>query len=29
MEIDRHFLKEHLNEGLLCMSYVPEEQQLA
>lgn len=29
IEIDRHFIKEKLEEGLLCMSYVPSEHQLA
>ena len=29
IEIDRHFIKEKLEEGLVCMSYVPSECQLA
>lgn len=29
IEIDRHFIKEKLEEGLICMSYVPSEHQLA
>lgn len=29
IEIDRHFIKEKLEEGLVCMSYVPSEHQLA
>ncbi|XP_020584559.1 uncharacterized protein LOC110027457 [Phalaenopsis equestris] len=29
IEIDRHFIKEKLEEGLVCMSYVPSERQLA
>ena len=29
IEIDRHFIKEKLEEGLVCMSYVPSESQLA
>ena len=28
IEIDRHFIKEKLEEGLVCMSYVPSECQL-
>ncbi|RVW77722.1 Retrovirus-related Pol polyprotein from transposon RE1 [Vitis vinifera] len=28
-EIDRHFIKEKLEEGVVCMSYVPSEHQLA
>ncbi|WJZ80505.1 hypothetical protein VitviT2T_000420 [Vitis vinifera] len=29
IEIDRHFIKEKLEEGVVCMSYVPSEHQLA
>ena len=29
IEIDRHFTKEKLEEGVMCMSYVPSEHQLA
>ena len=29
IEIDKHFIKEKLEEGVLCMSYVPSEHQLA
>ena len=29
IEIDRHFIKEKLEEGVVCMSYVPLEHQLA
>ncbi|RDX81331.1 Copia protein, partial [Mucuna pruriens] len=29
IEIDRHFIKEKFEEGLMCMSYVPSTQQLA
>ena len=29
IEIDMHFIKEKLEEGLVCMSYVPSERQLA
>lgn len=29
IEIDRHFIKEKLENGLVCMSYVPSHQQLA
>ena len=29
IEIDRHFIKEKLEEGLVCMSYVPSGSQLA
>ena len=29
VEIDRHFIKEKLEEGLVCMSYVPSGNQLA
>ncbi|RVX16216.1 Retrovirus-related Pol polyprotein from transposon RE1 [Vitis vinifera] len=29
IEIDRHFIKEKLEEGVMCMSYVPSEHQLA
>ena len=29
IEIDRHFIKEKLDEGVVCMSYVPSEHQLA
>jgi len=29
IEIDRHFIKEKLEEGLICMSYVPSGGQLA
>lgn len=29
IEIDRHFIKEKLEEGLACMSYVPSRRQLA
>ena len=29
IEIDRHFIKEKLEEGVVCMSYVPSEYQLA
>ena len=29
IEIDRHFIKENLEEGLVCMSYVPSKHQLA
>ena len=29
IEIDRHFIKEQLEEGVVCMSYVPSEHQLA
>ena len=28
-EIDRHFIKEKLEEGVVCMSYVPSKHQLA
>ena len=28
IEIDKHFIKEKLEEGVLCMSYVPLEHQL-
>ena len=28
IEIDRHFIKEKLEEGVVCMSYVPSEHQL-
>jgi len=27
--IDRHFIKENLEEGLECMSYIPSKQQVA
>ena len=29
IEIDKHFIKEKLEEGVACMSYVPSEHQLA
>ena len=29
IEVDRHFIKEKLKEGVVCMSYVPSEHQLA
>ena len=29
IKIDRHFIKEKLEEGLVCMLYVPSERQLA
>ena len=29
IEVDRHFVKEKLEEGLVCMSYVPSDHQLA
>ena len=29
IEVDRHFMKEKLEEGVVCMSYVPSEHQLA
>ena len=29
IEIDRHFIKEKLEKGVVCMSYVPSEHQLA
>ena len=29
IEIDMHFIKEKIEEGLVCMSYVPSEHQLA
>ncbi|RVW19305.1 Retrovirus-related Pol polyprotein from transposon RE1 [Vitis vinifera] len=29
IEIDKHFIKEKLDEGVVCMSYVPSEHQLA
>ena len=29
IEVDRHFIKEKLEEGLICMSYVPSGSQLA
>ena len=29
IKIDRHFTKEKLEEGVVCMSYVPSEHQLA
>ena len=29
IKIDRHFIKEKLEEGVVCMSYVPSEHQLA
>ncbi|RVW28647.1 Retrovirus-related Pol polyprotein from transposon RE1 [Vitis vinifera] len=29
IEIDRHFIKEKLEEGVMCMTYVPSEHQLA
>ena len=29
IEVDRHFIKENLKEGVVCMSYVPSEHQLA
>ena len=29
IEIDRHFIKEKLEEGVVCMSYVPSKHQLA
>ena len=29
IEIDRHFIKEKLEEGLICLSYVPSGQQVA
>ncbi|BAT82399.1 hypothetical protein VIGAN_03241200 [Vigna angularis var. angularis] len=29
VEIDRHFIKEKVDEGLLCMAYVPSRQQVA
>ena len=29
IEIDRHFIKEKFEEGVVCMSYVPSEHQLA
>ena len=29
IEIDRHFIKEKLEEGVVCMSYVPSNHQLA
>ncbi|RVW81800.1 Retrovirus-related Pol polyprotein from transposon RE1 [Vitis vinifera] len=29
IEIDRHFIEEKLEEGIVCMSYVPSEHQLA
>ena len=28
IDIDRHFIKEKLEEGVVCMSYVPSEHQL-
>ena len=28
IEIDRHFIKEKLEEGVVCMSYVPSKHQL-
>ena len=28
IEVDRHFIKERLEEGVVCMSYVPSEHQL-
>ena len=28
IEVDRHFIKEKLEEGVVCMSYVPSEHQL-
>lgn len=29
IEIDRHFIKEKLEEGIICMSYVPTKEQVA
>ena len=29
IEIDRHFIKEKLEEGVICMSFVPSTQQIA
>ena len=29
IEVDRHFIKEKLEEGVVCMPYVPSEHQLA
>ena len=29
IEVDRHFIKEKLEQGVVCMSYVPSEHQLA
>ena len=29
IEIDKHFIKEKLEEGVACMPYVPSEHQLA
>lgn len=29
IEIDRHFIKEKIEEGLICMSYIPSGDQLA
>ena len=29
IEVDRHFIKEELEEGVVCMFYVPSEHQLA
>ena len=29
IEVDRHFINEKLEEGVVCMSYVPSEHQLA
>ena len=29
IEVDRHFIKEKFEEGVVCMSYIPSEHQLA
>jgi len=29
IEVDGHFIKGKLNEGLVCMSYIPSQQQVA
>ena len=29
VEVDRHFIKEKLEEGVVCLTYVPSEHQLA